>query len=286
MSTKAVVGREVELGRISAFLAGIADGAAALVLSGAPGIGKTVLWEHGVEEAVALGQRVLAHRAVEAEAGLAFTGLADLLTPVLDDVLPTLAPPRRRALAVALLLEDAGDGPPDLGAIGLAVMDTLRVLADSAPVVVAVDDIQWLDSSTAGVLPLALRRLDGGHVGMLATLRVAPEVRASFDLARTFGRLEELSLDPLGLGELHRLLKDRLGLELSRPELARVSSEASGGNPFFALEIGREFAAAQGAIRVPASLKEALGGRLARLPEATMGVLLAATASAQADGQA
>ena len=88
MSTTAVVGREVELGRISAFLAGIGDGAVALVLSGAPGIGKTVLWERGVAQAVSRGQRVLAHRAAEAEAGLAFTGLADLLTPVLDDVLP------------------------------------------------------------------------------------------------------------------------------------------------------------------------------------------------------
>jgi predicted ATPase len=170
MSTQAVVGREVELGRIGAFLAEVGDGhAAALVLSGAPGIGKTVLWERGVEEAASRGLRVLAHRAVEAEAGLAFTGLADLLAPVLDDVLPALSPPRRRALAVALLLEDAGDAPPDLGAIGLALMDALRVLANAAPVVVAVDDLQWLDSSTAGVSALALRRLDGAPVGTLAT---------------------------------------------------------------------------------------------------------------------
>src|SRR5215207_11465312 len=115
MSTGTVVGRDVELRRISAFLGGIGDGAGALVLSGAPGIGKTVLWERGLEEATARGQRVLAHRAVEAEAGLAFTGLADLLTPVLDDVLPALAPPRRRALAVALLLEDSAGAPPDTG---------------------------------------------------------------------------------------------------------------------------------------------------------------------------
>ena len=156
-------------------LAGIGDGAAALVLSGAPGIGKTVLWERGVEEAASRGQRVLAHRAVEAEAGLAFTGLADLLTPVLDDVLPALAPPRRRALAVALLLEDARDGPPDVGAIGLAVLDALRALADSEAVVVAIDDIQWLDSSTAGVLPLGAAPAGWRGRGTLATLRVAPE---------------------------------------------------------------------------------------------------------------
>jgi predicted ATPase len=154
------------------------------------------------------------------------------------------------------------------------------VLAESTYVVVAVDDIQWLDSSTAGVLPLALRRLDGAPVGMLATRRVAPGVRAPFELARIFGRLEEVSLDPLGLAELHRMLSDRLGLELSRPELIRVL-EASGGNPFFALEIGRELVRTPGTIRVPASLRDALGARLARLPAQTTDVLLAAAASAR-----
>jgi predicted ATPase len=219
---RTLVGRDGELGVIQEFVAGVDDGPAALVLAGEPGIGKTVLWEAGLELARARGRRVLIHRAVEAEAGLAFTGLADLMTPVLDEVLPALAPPRRRALGVALLLEDAGDAPPDLGAIGLALLDALRALADAAPLVLAVDDIQWLDSSTAGVLPLALRRLDEARVGTLTTLRVAPEVRAPFELSRTFSRLQELSLESLDLGDVHRLLKDRLGLELSRPELVRV----------------------------------------------------------------
>jgi DNA-binding CsgD family transcriptional regulator len=280
MSTQAVVGRDAELGRMSAFLAGVDGVGGALVLSGAPGIGKTVLWERGVAQAAASGQRVLCHRAVEAEAGLAFTGLADLLMPVLDDVLPALATPRRRALAVALMLEEPGDARPDAAAIGLAVMDALSDLASDAPVVVAIDDIQWLDSSTSTVLSLALRRLEGAAVQTLATLRVAPEVGAPFELTRTFARLEQLPLDPLGLGELHTLLKGHLGLELSRPELTRVLA-ASGGNPFFALEIGRERLRSRGPMRVPASLREALGGRLARLPEATMDVLLTAAASAR-----
>jgi DNA-binding CsgD family transcriptional regulator len=278
MSTQAVVGREVELGRIGAFLAEVGDGHTdALVLSGAPGIGKTVLWETGVELARARGHRVLVHRAVEAEAQHAFTGLADLMRPVLEDVMPALAAPRRRALAVALSLEDPAGAPPDAGAIGLAVLDALQELARAVPLVVAVDDIQWLDSSTARVLPSALRRLHGTVVGTLATLRVAPEVTAPFDLARTFSRLQELPVAPLDLGNLHRLLQDRLALELSRPELVRVL-EISGGNPFFALELGRELVGTRRQIRVPATLKEALGGRLARLPEATMGVLLAAAA--------
>jgi hypothetical protein len=130
-----------------------------MVLSGAPGIGKTVLLEHGATQAAAGGRRVLTCRAVEAEAGLAFTGLSDLLTPVLDEALPALVPPRRTALAVALLLEEPGSTPPQRGAIGLAVMDCLRELARTAPVVVNLDDVQWLDTATATVLPVALRRL-------------------------------------------------------------------------------------------------------------------------------
>ena len=77
---------------IEEFLASAWEGPPALLLSGEPGIGKTILWEAGVDEAAARGYRVLTHRSVEAEAGLSFTGLADLLTPVLDDVLPAPAP--------------------------------------------------------------------------------------------------------------------------------------------------------------------------------------------------
>jgi DNA-binding CsgD family transcriptional regulator len=275
-----LVGRDGELDAMQRFLAEVHDGSAALVLSGEPGIGKTLLWEAGVALARARGHRVLVHRSVEAEAGFAFTGLADLMAPVVEGVLPALAPPRRRALAVALMLEDPAGAPPDAGAIGLALTDALRRLAAAMPLVVALDDIQWLDSSTARVLPLALRRLEGASVAALTTLRVAPEVRPPFELARTFTRLEEMPLDPLDLGDLHRLLKDRLALELSRPELVRVL-ETSGGNPFFAIEIGRELIRLRGAIHVPASLKEALGGRLARLPLQTLDVLLAVAASAR-----
>jgi hypothetical protein len=108
----AIVGRDDELRRVQAFLVGIGHGAAALVLSGEPGIGKTALWDKGVEEA-SKSARVLAHRGVEAEAPLAFVGLSDLLAPIFDEVAPALRPPRRDALAVALLLVKPGDSPPD-----------------------------------------------------------------------------------------------------------------------------------------------------------------------------
>ena len=151
-----VIGREEELGAVEAFLADMERGPAALVLSGEAGIGKTILWEAGVEQAAERFGRVLSHRSVQAEASLAFGGLSDLLSPVLEEVLPSLAPPRRRALEVALWLADPGEQPPEAAAIGLAFLDVLRLLAERGPVLVALDDLQWLDSSSALVIPLAL----------------------------------------------------------------------------------------------------------------------------------
>ena len=288
MAATRVVGRDDELGSIQGFLAEVEQGPAALVLSGEAGLGKTILWEAGVEGARERFGRVLSHRSVEAEASLAFGGLSDLLEPVLEEVAGDLPPPRRQALEVALLLVAPGDEPPDPRAIGLAFLDVLRLLAERGPVVVALDDLQWLDSSSALVVPLALRRLRDERVGLLATLRTGPELGAPFELERSFAneRLKRLSLSPLSLGALYNLLRERLELELTRPELVRVL-ETSGGNPFFAVELGRELVrtgarpTAGQALRVPESLHELLGGRLARLPAASGDLLVYAAALAR-----
>jgi tetratricopeptide (TPR) repeat protein len=121
---------------------------------------------------------------------------------------------------------------------------------------------------------------------VLATTMDAPEV--GLDLARAFPgeRLTRLSPAPLGPAELRALLKARHSLELSRSELARVL-DASGGNPFFALELSRELArtgarpAAGQALHLPESLRELLGVRLARLPVETADVLLTAATAAR-----
>ena len=283
-----VIGREEELGSIEAFLARVEEGPAALVLSGEAGIGKTVLWETGVEEAEEQFGRVLLHRSVEAEALLSFTGLSDLLAPVFQEVAPSLAELRRRALEVALLLAEPGKVAPDPRAIGLALLDVLRMLAERQPVVLSLDDLQWLDPSSAGVLQIALRRLRDERVGLLATVRTAPDTAAPVELDRAFtaDRLARLPIGPLSLGALHHLLRERVGLDLTRPELVRVH-EASAGNPFFALELGRELVRTGSrpttgrALPVPESLYELLGGRLARLPTDTGDVVLFAAALAR-----
>jgi DNA-binding NarL/FixJ family response regulator len=284
----AVVGREEELASIEAFLARVEDGPGALVISGEAGIGKTVLWERAVEEAERRLGRVLTCRGVEAEASLSFAGLSDLLGEVLEAAAPSLAPPRRRALEVALLLIEPGEQSPDAHAIGLAVRDVLHLVAERGPLLVGLDDAQWLDPASAAVLSIALRRLRGERVGLLATMRPGPKLGSPFELERSFAdaRLERLTIGPLNLAAVHRLLQERLGLQLTRPELARVH-EATAGNPFFALEVGRELLrtgkqpAAGQALRVPESLRELLGGRLARLPGETLDVLLQVAALAR-----
>ena len=281
-----VVGRERELAAVGAFLGRVESEPQALVLSGEPGIGKTVLWETCVAVAAKRGHRVLTHRSVEAEAAFSFAALSDLFGPLFDDLSSSLAGPRRRALGVALLLAEPGEERPDAHAIGLAVLDALRGLAAGGPVVVALDDVQWLDSASAGVLEVAFRRLRGERVGLLVTVRAGCGTPLDLERMLPEGQLERRPLGPLTAAGVHRLLKDRLSLELTRPELMRLHASSS-GNAFFALELGRELLhtgtrpTAGGVPRVPKSLADILGGRLARLPVETLDVLVRVAALAR-----
>src|SRR5215210_3135613 len=166
-----IVGREAEVASLDAFLSGAEGESAALVLEGEPGIGKSTLWLCGVDHARAEGVRVLSSRPAEAERGLPFAGLGDVLDEVLDDVLPALPPPRRRALEVALLLEEPAEDAVDPRALGLATRNALEVLAADRDLLVAIDDLQWLDASSAAALAFAVRRLADRNVLLLLARR-------------------------------------------------------------------------------------------------------------------
>ena len=288
MDGRVVVGRAVELDSIEAFLDDVLYGPVALLLAGEVGIGKTILWEAGVEEAERRFGRVLTCRGVETEASLSFAVLSELFAPVLSDAMPSLAAPRRRALEVALSLAEPALLVPDVHVIGLAVLDVLDVLATSGAAVVAIDDLQWVDLASASVLQVALRRLRDEPVGLLATVRTSPAVATPIELERGFARgwLRRLPIGPLSVGALHHLLRGRVGLDLSRPDLLRVN-EATAGNPFFAIELGRELGRL-GTRRLPeerlpvsSSLGQLLGARLARLPADVREVLVIAALAAR-----
>ena len=134
------------------------------------------------------------------------------------------------------------DGPPpDQLAVARAFLGALRALAHDGDVALAVDDVQWLDPSSAFVLEFALRRLREERVAALFGLRSSQD-QAALGLERALpeGRLQRLMVGPLSLGAVRHLLSARLGLVLSRPKLRRLH-EISGGNPFYALELARAF---------------------------------------------
>ena len=288
MALTATVGREAELDSIQTFIDAVPRGPSALSISGPAGIGKTILWEAGVGVAREHGFRVLMCRGIEAEASLSFAALSELITPVFDEVAPELTTPRRRALEVALLLADSDGAAPDPLAIGLAVFDSLRVLAANGPCVLAIDDAEWIDSSSATVLQTALKRLDDQPVSVLVTIRGSPGVALPIDLDRCFrdGNLRSVTVGPISSAALSRLLRDRLSIELGGNDVARLHIMTD-GNPFFALEVGREMVRTNTrstdptALRVPDSLRELVGGRLARLPIETGDVLLEMAALAR-----
>jgi DNA-binding CsgD family transcriptional regulator len=275
-----MVGREEELSSLYAVLDRTADGPAALLLEGEAGIGKSTLWRAGVDAARARGMRVLLSQPAEVERGLAHAGLGDLFENALESVLPALSAPRRRALEVALLIEDAVDGS-DRRTLGVAVRSALDILTAQAPLVLAVDDLQWLDPSSTSALAFALRRMREQPILLLLTRRLG-ERAGSSELERAIegDRVERLSIGPLSLGATHRVLQARLGRTFSRPTLLRVH-EVSGGNPFYALELARVLSAdvdPTEPLHVPETLEGLVRARLDGLPPATRQGLLLASA--------
>jgi DNA-binding CsgD family transcriptional regulator len=269
-----VIGRDAELDAIAQFLEG--DAATALVLEGEPGIGKTTLWLAALERAGYLGQRVLRARPAPVESSLSLAGLGDLLFDVADSCRESLPGAQRHALAAALAEDEEGSARVGGNLLGVAVLGVLSSLAAGRPLLLAIDDLQWLDEATGAVLVYAFRRLGSAEVRLLATCRGEPGAPLPFRLEHALDErsLFRLPLTPLSEGAIRRLLRLRLGLSLSRVEMHGLY-EATQGNPFFALELGRSGLKTDtsGSIVVPRSLRMLVGERLQALPRRTRDVL-------------
>ncbi len=227
-----IVGRDLELARIEQVTSGAAELLpAALVLEGEAGIGKTTLWRIAVEHARAGGHRVLSCALAQGESRLAFAGLADLAAGALEDVSDALAEPQRAALEEALLLRTGTHALPDERAVAFGFLGLLRALTSETPVTLAIDDVQWLDPSSAAMLSFAVRRLRSEPVLLLLARRPIDGADPDpLQLERSSLSVEWVPVRPLTLGALHRLLRLRLGRTLTRPELGRVH-ERSAGQP-------------------------------------------------------
>ncbi len=239
MTTRAVqpgnlFGRDVELGHVERWLELLAEGPAGLVISGETGIGKSSLWQAAVAGAEARGARVLVSRPVEAELPLGYAALGDLLGSAAEPVLPTLTEPLRVALSAALSLgAEPQSGDPLL--VGRATLAVLIRLAEASPVVVAIDDVQWIDAGSARALAFAVRRVHPHRVGFALSLRAESGDPLGLDGALG-ARNVAVPLGGLSVAGLRSLLRARVVPELPHHRLRQIHSR-SGGNPFFAEEL-------------------------------------------------
>ena len=280
-----IFGRDLELTAIEQFLNSAPNWPSAMVIEGEAGIGKTTLWLEGLRRAEERSMRVLQARPAESEQKLSYVALADLVVEAFDEVGSALPGVQQRALAGALVRDEAVDGT-SARTTATAFVGVLAACAEKSAVLLAVDDVQWLDSASAESLAFALRRLPP-KVGVLLAHRVEPRRELPLGLARALpeDRLLRIAPRPLSLAALHHLVKFRHGTSLPRPLLARLA-DASGGNPFYALEMARALAP-DGELKptqplpVPRNLEELVLSRVETLSAPARQLALAAAATSQ-----
>ena len=280
-----LVGREPELGRIAQFVNECSLGPGSFVLDGAAGIGKTAIWSAAVASARAANVDVRTCLSGEADAGWTFAGLGDLLDGISPATIEELPEVQQRALAAAMLTSESSTGASVDRVIAVAVLGLLRALARSGPVLLAIDDVQWLDAGTRRVLTFALRRLEAEPVRLLTSCRTGPsgDPLEGADLGLPG---ERLLVGPMNVSTVARVLQVRLAMTLSRPTLTRLH-QATGGNPMVCLEMARALQRrgrepeADEALPVPADLRTLVTERLRGLSPAARRLLLTTAAMAQ-----
>lgn len=228
----ALFGRDVECRTIEAALTAPRE-MPLLYFFGEPGIGKTRLLDHLAQQAVGSGLRVLRARCFEAEAVRPYGFWLDALRGT------SLAGVDPAVLARVAPLVGGDSAPVTREQLFDACGELLIGLEQAQPLVVIVDDLQWMDDASVALLHFVVRRLRDPPRSVLfvAAARAgeiddnAGAVRMLQSLARERTLAERL-LQPLGEEDVRRWLGDRLG---DIGEALR----ASGGNPLFLVELAR-----------------------------------------------
>jgi len=274
----APVGRGAEMQRLQEFLAEAGNDGAAILVSGEPGVGKTLLLDAIAEVARASGARVLFAAGAQFEAGVSFAGLHQVLHPLLSD-LEDLEPHQAGALATALGMADGP--PPDQLSVCAAALALLQSAARETPLLVVVDDVPWLDRPSAVALGFIARRLSGSHVGLLTAAR--PGEESFFDRHS----LPNLTVGPLDDVAAEELLTSQYPA-LATPVRRRLLAEAH-GNPLALLELPAALTVAQQAGNLPSvlplseRLQELFANRIHDLPGPTRQTLLLAALESSGD---
>ncbi|MFG3206627.1 AAA family ATPase [Streptomyces sp. NPDC048192] len=274
-------GREAELRLLSDLISRSSAGAGgALLLRGEAGIGKTSLLRAAREAGAGQGCRALSALGVQSEASIPFAGLHQLLNPVLPNHAPSLPARQRAALAAAF---GAAEGAaPEMFAVGLASLELISALAEESPVLLVVDDAQWIDSPSSEVLAFVARRLEAERAVMLLA------VRDGHETVLNDAGLAELELGRLDDDAALQLLAARApGLE--RPVRDRLLAEAA-GNPLALVELPVALSAGASVpqtltpwLPTPRRLEQAYLSRASSLPDAARTVLLIAAADDEDD---
>jgi DNA-binding CsgD family transcriptional regulator len=252
----------------------------ALLIEGEPGIGKTTLWLETTELAHDSGFRVLSARAAAAESVLAYTALADLLDGVPASAWAELPEPQRYAVDQVLMRAEDGTAT-DQRAVAAAFLSVLGYLIDDGALLLAIDDMQWIDPSSMHVVAFAARRL-AGPVGILGSVRTNGDGggAAWLQMPRP-DAVSRIRLNPLGIHDLHEAVSARLRRHFSRPTMGRIH-QMSGGNPFYAIELARAIAERAPGVEtaLPRTLADVVRTRLSGLGSDVHDALLAASCMA------
>jgi DNA-binding CsgD family transcriptional regulator len=219
-------GRDAECAHLDGLIDAARNGESrALVIRGEPGVGKSALLRYAVDSATDM--RTIVARGLESESELPFAGLADLVRP-LHGAMASLPPLQAAVLGGAVAL-----GPPVSGdrfAVCAATLSLLAEAAESGPLLVVVDDIQWLDSGSAEAVLFAARRISAEGVLLLLAIREGEPTAldlSDLPLLHVTGLSEQASI---------QLLAD----QVAAPVLPRVAADlysATDGNPLALLEI-------------------------------------------------
>src|SRR5579864_4568872 len=271
----ALTGRSRERDVLDRLIAAVGAGeSSALVLRGEPGVGKTALLDYLVEEAPEF--RVARAAGVQSEMELPYSGLHQLLAPMLDR-LEALPPPQSEALRTVFGL--ASGRPSDRFFLGLAVLTLLSDVAEATPLLCVVDDEQWLDRASADVLAFVARRLDRESVGLIFAAREVSDQLAG---------LPELVVGGLSESEAGALLDSILTAPLDPRVREQIISETR-GIPLAILEVLRDLTPAElaggfgFAGGVPGSIEETFRRRIDALPTDSRRLLQIAAADPVGD---
>jgi DNA-binding CsgD family transcriptional regulator len=276
-----LVGRKVECAAIDEVLAGARDGSSGvLVLRGAAGIGKSVLLDYAMTNAPDFS--IARVTGVESEVGLGFAAIHQLVVPFLDQ-LAELPEPQRHALEWVFGLAD-GAGPSSL-VVFLAVLTLLDHAARERPMLLVIDDAQWLDDESARVLTFVARRLHADPVAMLFAVRDTGT--GLLDLVKP---LPQLVVRGLGEDDARTLLTSVAGSVIDARVAGRLV-EGTEGNPLALTEVVAELTAEQlrgdaplpEPVPVGRSLQALFAARARVLPPAGQTVLLLASAERLGD---